>query len=208
MPGPTKTFQPVDLFPLALVAANAQSKGAALDVSLLYETMLYIDFAPTGTGAVNNPTEIRLETSGRLPTGGTPNPDNSLWRPFATFYTNQTTSVSQAAGAGATLGATTHTQNPTAQYPNNTIIFYNNGTVLNSEWARVTAATLNTNITILDGLSFAQASSTIFTQAEQIQVYQDLASTKFIRAVVNNNRGTNSRQVAVRVALVTLDLLA
>jgi hypothetical protein len=193
-----KTYQLTDLLPLTALAANLQLKGTVFDASLLYAARFYIDFSPTDTTApANGGCEIRIEGSGRVAT-------NDIWRPLAAVITNLTTSVTEAAPAGVVPGTITFAQNPTAQYGNNGLIFFKNGTFANSEWARVTAVAALTSITILDGVTNDQSASTICTQAEEYMVELDLSTIKLIRVVVNNNRGTN-RPVAVRVAFTTLD---
>ena len=76
--------------------------------------------------------------------------------------------------------------------------------VAESEWHEIVAVTLNTSITLMDGLAVAKvAGDDLYTQAERFSVLVDCSGLKRVRACVVHQAATGSN-MRVKVTAVAL----
>jgi hypothetical protein len=200
-----KTFQATDLIALQAINANATLVGTPVDVSNKYSVMFHIDWAAVAATVITDGTELRIEAAGRLPIGGVLNPDNTIWTPILSVVSGAATAASHNTPNPTNPGTTVIAQNPTADFTVGNFIFIQNATILNSEFCRVVAVTLNTSITVQDPVSYQQNAQPIWNRAERYAMRVDLDTIKWIRGVVFNNRVATNRNVVARMAMTTLD---
>jgi hypothetical protein len=110
--------------------------------------------------------------------------------------------VSGTVAAGATAITVASTTNLAA----GDLIFIDNGTIGNSEWARIKSISLNTSVTVEDALVNAATGCTIYDSAE---IYAPVAipeGAARIRCVVDGSLFTQA--FAVQALYSTIDYIA
>lgn len=178
------------LLAIVSTASNSVTIGSAVDVSTWYAANIKIRMGRgTGTAFTRAPS-VRIE--GTYLTSPTAN-DWSVLREFQMgvgVATIGNTTVNGTEAVGQTVVTLTSGTNFTA----GDYIFFHNGTIANSEWARIVSVATN-DITIEEGLTIEQANTTpVRDQSEQYVVDLDLTSIQKLRIVVD---GQGSGQAVI-----------
>jgi len=187
------------LYTLASTAASSVTVGAAVDVSTKMGGLVYVRFgrrSATDAGAGCN---IRLEASSSATL-------NNSWYPFAVFTTAFAACEAEAVSGVVAAGATAITVAATANLTAGDVIFIDNGTIGNSEWARIKSIVADTSVTVEDALVNAATSCTIYDAAE---IYAPVAIPEGayrIRCVVDASLFTQAS--AVQAMYSTIDGIA
>jgi len=188
-----------DLLALQSVAASTVVIGSAKDVSTALGGMCYARIgrrAATAAGAVSN---LRLECS--FATSG----DNT-WLPFAILSGDFAACEAEAVTGTVAAGATTITCASTTNLTAGDIIFIDNGTIGNSEWARIKSISANVSVTVEDALVNAATSCTMYDSATIFSPVAIPAGALRIRAVADGSLFTQAW--AVQVKYSTIDSIA
>lgn len=195
MASPLKTKQTA-LLALQTIAANGVVNGSAIDVSTLFAGDVYAKFGREAATAAGAGVNIRIEKS--PDTSGTEN-----WQPAGQYTTQFAACADDTVSGTASIGATTVTLNSITGFAVGDVIFFFNGTIANSEWARIKSVS-GAVITLEDPLTFAQTGSSVYDTAEIFQVMSlDLSGAKRLRAVSDGSAFTQA--YAIQILLVTLD---
>ena len=188
-----------ELLGITQVAANAQQLSSVLDLSdnLKNIVAIFIDHGRTATTAfVGAGTEYRVEASQKAS-------GNDAWIPIATRVcgiaaaSEITADGNEAAGESVIdIGATTPVVND--------VLFWENATIANSEWIKVTAIAAGVSFTCQNGLTNAQtAAKKIYNKGERFAFLLDCTAYTRLRVVVNNNNGSTNVAIDCRVAAIT-----
>lgn len=181
------------LYTMAETAINTVSKGTDTNVpSAATVADIRIDFAQDTTTAPASGTRLSVQTSDQT-TG------DDTWVEVAAVYTGTTAAESEAVtGTEAAASTVIEVASTTNLGARSELVFFKNGTLANSEWAQLVSIVSNTSITLQDGLTNAQTSSTIYDQAARYVVPLDCSSCKRVRLVVDNNYQATGPTVVVR----------
>lgn len=185
------------LFALASTAASSVTVGSAVDVSTALGGLVYVRFGRRSATAAGAGANIRLEASFTTT-------DNS-WHPFAVFTTAYAACEAEAVTGTVAAGATTITCASTTNLAAGDVIFIDNGTIGNSEWARIKSIVANTSVTVEDALVNAATSCTMYDSAE---IYAPVAipeGATRIRCVADGSLFTQA--FAVQAMYSTIDYI-
>jgi len=162
-----------------------------------FASAFYIDFSPVALTGSPAATEWRIECS-QLD-------DNTIWTPIYSRLSPTDIPVNPNVTT-ATAGTPTVIVSNIASFAAGQIVFFKNGTILNSEWGEIIAVNNGTStLTLLDNLLFNQVgTNNIFNGGLRASIELPLTARVRYRAVINNNRGTN-RDVAFRINHTTLN---
>lgn len=183
------------LYPLASIAASSVSLGTPLDVSTKMGGLVYVRFGRRSATAAGAGANIRLEASHSA------SADNS-WYPFAIFTTAFAAAEAEAVSGTVAAGATAITVASTTNLTQGDLIFIDNGTIGNSEWARIKSIVLNTSVTVEDALVNAATGCTLYDSAE---IYAPVAipeGASRIRCVVDASAFTQACAVEARYSTI------
>ncbi|SRR6266849_2126764 len=193
----TKT-QGSSLLTLQSVASNTVVLGSAIDVSTKYSAFIGIHFGRRTASALSAGAKIRVEASGKSSGDG-------FWFPLAEFLSliaaAEAEAVSGTVGSGTNVITVASTTNLTV----GDMIYIDNTTIANSEWARIIAVSTNTSVTIEDNLLNVQTGSTLYDQAEMYSAQLDLSAIGRIRLVADFS-GTG-QACAIEAVMNTADSL-
>ena len=195
----TKTASAGSLLALQSVAASAVAVGAAVDVSAKLGGLVYVRFGRRSATAAGAGANIRIEAS------YTASGDNS-WFPFAMFTSAFAACEAEAVSGTVAAGTAVITVAATANLTAGDVIFIDNGTIANSEWARVKSISANTSVTVEDVLVNAATGATLYDAAE---IYAPVAIPEGairIRAVDDGSLFTQAH--AIQVLYTTIDGIA
>ena len=191
----SKTIE-TELLAITAVAANAQQKSSELDTSSMNQATVFIDHARDAAAAfVGAGTEYRIEVSEKA-TG------NDTWRTLYSVVCGIAAASSIVMDAEEAAGQTVIEIGATTPAVGD-IVFFENGTIANSEWGKVVAISAGVSFTLQDGLTNTQAAITLFNKAEQFVLNIGLKTAKRLRVIVNNNNGTTNRAIISRIAIIT-----
>lgn len=191
---PTKT-QNVTVFTLASTAASSVAISSDVDVSTIWGASFFIRFGRRSASAAGAGVNIRIE--GSFASSG-----NNTWIPLAVFTTNFAACEAEAVSGTVSSGTNVITVASTTNLTAGDIIYIDNGTIANSEWARIKSISANVSVTIEDNLVNAQTGATIYDSAEMYVAQLDLSSIGRIRVVVDGSLFTQANTVEVK--MVTL----
>lgn len=191
---PTKT-QNVTVFTLASTAASSVAISSDVDVSTIWGASFFIRFGRRSASAAGAGVNIRIE--GSFASSG-----NNTWIPLAVFTTNFAACEAEAVSGTVNSGTNVITVASTTNLTAGDIIYIDNGTIANSEWARIKSISANVSVTIEDNLVNAQTGATIYDSAEMYVAQLDLSSIGRIRVVVDGSLFTQANTVEVK--MVTL----
>jgi hypothetical protein len=191
----TKTVQ-TPLLAIQSVAASSVVISSAFDMSNKLGGIVSVRFGRRNASAAGLGVNIRIEASHA--TSG----DNS-WYPLAIFTSNATACEAEAVSGTVNAGTNVITVASTANLTAGDIIFIDNSTIANSEWARIKSIVSNTSITIEDNLVNAQTGSTIYDAAEIYFPVSIPEGVMRIRAVDDGSLFTQPH--AINVSLMTID---
>jgi hypothetical protein len=183
------------LYALASTAASSVSLGTPLDVSTKMGGLVYVRFGRRSATAAGAGCNIRLEASHSA------SADNS-WYPFAVFTTAFAACEAEAVTGTVAAGATAITCASTTNLAAGDIIFIDNGTIGNSEWARIKSIVTNTSVTVEDALVNAATGCTLYDSAE---IYAPVAipeGASRIRCVVDASLFTQACAVQARYSTI------
>jgi hypothetical protein len=194
-----KTIQG-ELLAITKVSANAQQKSAVLALKNMKKIAILIDHGRTATTAfVGAGTEYRVEASQKAV-------GDDTWRTIASVVCGIAAATETTADADEAVGETVILCDANCPAVGD-IVFWENATLANSEWAKVVATTTGVgseSFTILDGLTNAQAAAKkIYNKGEQFVLLLDVEDYTRLRVVCNNNNGTTNAQIACRIAAIT-----
>lgn len=183
------------LYALATTSASSVSLGTALDVSTKMGGLVYVRFGRESATAAGAGCNIRLEASHSA------SADNS-WYPFAVFTTAFAACEAEAVSGTVAAGATAITVASTTNLTAGDVIFILNGTIGNSEWARIKTISGGVSVTVEDALVNAATSCTIYDAAE---IYAPVAipeGASRIRCVVDASLFTQACAVEARYSTI------
>lgn len=177
------------LYAIASTASNAVSVGAEVDVSTYYQIDVRIRMGRGTSSAFTVAPRFRLEGS-----YDSSSPTAEQWTTLAEFQCFVGASIgSQAVSGTEAAGQTTVTLAAGTNFSAGDYVFFENGTLGNSEWKRVVSVA-SADLTLQDGLVFAQTGATARDQAEEYHATLDVTSIQKVRLVVN---GAGSGQAVV-----------
>jgi len=183
------------LLALQSIAASSVAVGSAVDVSAKLGGLIYVRFGRRAATAAGAGCNIRLEASHSA------NADNS-WYPFAIFTTAFAAAEAEAVSGTVAAGATAITVASTTNLTAGDVIFIDNGTIANSEWARIKSISANVSVTVEDALVNAATGCTLYDSAE---IYAPVAipeGASRIRCVVDASLFTQACAVEARYSTI------
>jgi hypothetical protein len=189
----TKTIAQIDEW--AATADQAIREGATTDVSSYYDVVMHIDVALTSTTG-HSGTKIEVQISSNT----TGNEDWTTWSEFlGPQGTANTEAVSGTESAGATVIECAST---TGLYDDAGArwIFFKNGTVANSEMGYQISYVSNTSITVQDGITNAQTSSTMSDIAATYKVRLPFSAIR-VRVIFDNTFDATASEIHTRVRM-------
>lgn len=191
----TKT-QGTSLLAPQSVASAAVLISSVLDVSTKFAATIFIHFGRRVVASLSAGCVIRVEASAKSSGEG-------HWFPIAEFLSDLTINESEAVSGTASAGATTVSVASTANLAAGDKVYFDNGTIANSEWHRIKSIVTNTSVTLEDALVNAQTGATIYDRAEFFVAQIDCTAIGRLRVVVDNT-GTG-QAIAVEAEAVTGD---
>jgi hypothetical protein len=181
---------------LQSVAASSVLISSALDVSTKFAASLFIHFGRRIATAAGAGVNLRVEASSKAS-------GNGHWYPLAILTTDFQACEAEAVTGTVNAGATVITCASTTNLTAGDLIYIDNGTIANSEWARIKSISVNVSVTIEDALTFAQTGATMYDRAEMYAVQLDLTAVKRIRLVADGALYTQA--FAIESTMVTGD---
>ncbi len=171
----------VTLLAITSVASNTVTVGTAVDVATYYAGDVRVRMG-RGTGSAFTTAPVyRIE--GTYKTSPTAND----WVTLAQFQSAVGATIgSQAVSGTEAAGQTVVTLAAGTNFGAGDRVFFHNATLANSEWSRVVSIA-TADLTLEEGLVFAQTGSTCRDQAEDYHCLLDLTSIQKIRLVVDAN---------------------
>ena len=194
----TKTVQTA-LLAIQSVAASSVVISSAFDMSTKLGGIVYVRFGRRAATATSFGANIRIEAS-HAASG-----DNS-WYPLTVFTSTIAAVEAEAVSGTVNAGTNVITVASTTNLAAGDIIFINNSTIENSEWARIKSIVTNTSVTIEDNLVNAQTGSTIYDGAEIFSPVVIPEGVMRIRVVVDGSVFTQAH--AINVNLMTIDYIS
>ena len=180
---------------IAAVSADAQDTSSTLSLANMKKIAIFIDHGRDATGAfVGAGTEYRVEVSEQ-------SSGDDTWRPIASATAAITAALGHAMDDTEPVGETTINIGATSPVLGD-IQFFKNGTIANSEWARIIDETASTSFTIQDGLTNEQAAITSYSQGEHFSMLLDVSAYTRLRVVCNNNNGSTNQNIVWRCAAI------
>jgi hypothetical protein len=195
----SKTASAGSLLSLQSVAASSVVVGSAVDVSGKLGGLVYVRFGRRSATAAGAGANIRLEAS--YAASG----DNT-WFPFFVYTTAFAACEAEAVTGTVAAGATVITVASTTNLAAGDLIFIDNGTIGNSEWARIKSIVTNTSVTVEDALVNAATSCTMYDAAEIAAPVAIPEGAIRIRAVDDGSLFTQAH--AIQVLYTTIDSIA
>ncbi len=194
----TKTIQTALLTPQT-VSSNTVVTSSVLDVSTKFACFIGIHFGRQATTALTTGVTIRIE-------GSTKSSGDGLCFVLAQWLTDITAAESEAVNGTVNAGTKVVTVASTTNLVAGDLIAIINGTIGNSEFARIKSISANTSVTIEDDLQNAQTGATIYDQAQFFSAQIDLTSVTRLRAVVDaSGSGQNT---IIEIEIITADSIA
>ena len=173
--------------------ASGEVAIGTLNIDGMDGCKVYIRMGRLATTAFTAAVNFRVEVS----------PDNSgnRWEPVTILSTQLGTSVAdQAVNGTVAAGARIITMASTTGFVVGDVVYFDNTTVLNSEWGRIKAVAANVSVTLEDVLANAQTGATVYDQAEiYAPVSVDLRGAKRIRVVADGAGGGQAFAVEAKM---------
>ncbi len=180
---------------IAAVAADAQDTSSTLSLANMKKVAIFIDHGRDATGAfVAGGTEYRVEVSEQ-------SSGNDTWRPIASATAAITAALGHVMDGTEAVGQTQIEIGATTPLLGD-IQFFKNGTIANSEWARIIDVNDGVTFTIQDGLTNEQAAVTTYSQGEHFVMLLDVTAYTRLRVVCNNNNGSTNQNIVWRCAAI------
>ena len=188
------------LLALQSIAASSVVVGAAVDVSTKLGGLVYVRFGRRAATAAGAGVNIRIEVSSKAS-------GNNSWVPIAIFTTAfaavESEAISNAEAAGDTVIEVASTTNLVA----GDLIFFDNATIANGDFARIKSIVANVSVTLEEGLTNAQAAATVILDGAEI--YNAVAIPEGairLRAVADGSLFTQA--FAIEALYSTIDSIA
>jgi len=181
---------------LQSVALSTQLISSDIDVSTKLAAQFFINLGRRAATAAGAGVRIRIEGTSQ-PSG------DGYWVPLAEYLTDFVAAEAEALTGTVAAGQKVLTMASTANLLQQQIIFIDNGTIGNSEWARIKSLVANVSVTIEDNLLNAQTGATIYNKAEMWAPTLDVSAVKRLRIVVDGSLFTQA--FAIRARMVTAD---
>jgi hypothetical protein len=194
----TKTAN-TSLLGLQSIASNTVVLGTPVDVSSKFSAFFGIHFGRRATTALTVGAKVRIEGSYKSSGDG-------HWFPLVEFQSAISAAESEAVTGTVASGQKVITCASTTNLTAGDLIFLDNGTIANAEWARIKSIVANTSVTVEDDLVNAQTGATIFDNAELLAAAIDLSAVMRIRAVADFSQ--TGQACAVEVTMSTADSLS
>jgi hypothetical protein len=172
-------------------------KGSAQDVSTKLAATILCFHASVEATANTNGGKFLVQVSGA-------SSGDEDWATVTQFQAQATTADTEAGTATEPAGETVLAVASTTGFAADDILYVQNGTLANSEWARCQEVVSNTSINLIDGLTNEQASSTIWNDAEIFVAQLDLTAVSRLR-VVFQHEGATGANCHVKALMVTGD---
>ncbi len=186
------------LLTLQSVASNTVVLGAATSVATAYAAFIGIHFGRRTASALSAGAKIRVE-------GSTKSSGDGHWFALAEFQSLIAAAEAEAVSGTVAAGTNVITVASTTNLTAGDLVFFDNGTIGNSEWGRVKAISANVSITIEDALVNAQTGATIYDQGEFYSALLDLSAISRIRVVADFS--ATGQACAIEALMTTADSL-
>ena len=177
--------------PILSLQSNAATTvliSGDVDVSAKVQATIYTWLGRRSATAAGAGCNIRIEGSPKTSGGDTWIPLAWFTSSFAAVEAEAVTGTVNAAQKVITVASTT---NLTA----GDYIYIDNGTIANSEWARIKSIVNNTSVTVETDLTNAQTGATLYDGAESYVCQLDLRSIMRLRMVVDGSVFTQAHAV-------------
>lgn len=194
---PNKT-QGVSVLAIQSVSGSSVLISSEVDVSSKFQATLFIRFGRQSASSGGSGANIRVEASYK-------SSGNNSWIPLAIFTTNFAAVSDEAVSGAVAAGTNVITVASTTGLTAGDLIFINNVSIANGEWARIKSISVNTSVTVEDNLVNAATGGTIYDAAELFICQLDLRSIGRIRVVDDASSFTQGH--AIQVDMITLDSL-
>lgn len=172
--------------------------GAAVDVSTKLAATLILFHSSVEATANTNPGTFLVQVSGA-------ESGNEDWATVAVFTASATTADTEALSGAESPGATVLEVASTAGFVAGDYLYIQNTTLADGEWNRLQEIATNVSLTVIDGITNAQSSSSIVWNDADIFVCQlDLTAVKRLRAIFQHE-GATGANAHVKGLLVTGD---
>jgi len=181
---PTKTGG-ATLFTLASTAASAVAISSVVDVSTKLGALINIFFGRRSATAAGAGVNIFIE-------GSTFASGDDNWTTLAQLTTEFAACEAEAVTGTVAAGATVITCASTTNLTAGDYIYIDNSTIANSEWRRIKSISTNTSVTVIDALTNAQTSSTMYDAAQTYAVSLDLSRVMRLRIVFDGSLFTQA----------------
>lgn len=196
MATPSKTVA-TSVLTLQQIASNAVVISSVQSVTTKFAAQLGVHLGRDDTtGVLASGVIFRAE--GSMKSSG-----DDQWFPLAEYTSGTATPEAEALTGTEAAGSTVLEVASTTNLAVFDIILIKNGTIANSEWARIKAVSTNVSITVEDAITNTQTGSTVYDQAEFWSPVLDLLNITRIRLVANG-AGTG-RTVVVEAFMNTCD---
>jgi hypothetical protein len=197
MASPSKT-QGTSLLAIQNVANNTVVTSSAQDVSTKFAATVFVHIGRDVVTALTNGVNIRILASAQ-------SSGDSEWYTLAQFLTGTATANTNAmSGSSNASGQNVLTATANINFtPDGTLIFIKNGTIANSEFARIQHVTAVTTVSLFFNLTNTQTNSNAFDHAEEFVAQLDLTAVGRIRLEIDTL--SVGQAVNVEAFMVTCD---
>jgi hypothetical protein len=175
--------------------------GTKIDASTKRGAVIFMFHGYVEAAADTNPGSFKVQIRPDDGSGSV----TEHWITVATFTAKGTTPDTEAMTATEPVGETTLACASTTGFAVDDLLYIQNTTLANSEWAECKTLVTNTNIQLIDGLTTEQTSSSvIWNDASRFVCALDLNSVESFR-VVWSHEGATGANGHVKVMAITYD---
>lgn len=199
----TKATAAVDEW--AEVAANGFREGAIIDISGDFDHTVHIYMVLSSETATTNGPSVQIQISSNTVGEGT----DEHWTEWKTFNGPTGTANSEAVTGTEAAGSTViECASTVGLYDDDDIrfIFFENTTVADSEIGTLVSHVANTSVTVMDGITNAQTSSTMFDIVKTWAIKLDLSGVRY-RVIYVNNRDVSGPTIHTYARLTRLEAI-
>lgn len=202
MATPSKT-QGTSLLSVQNLANNTVLISSAQDVSSKFRATVFVWIGRDTTTSLTAPVNVRVQASAKSSGDDTWADVAFVQTQIATAGTNALSGSSNASGQKTLTAAST---NWSVSFASGDYVFIKNGTIGNSEFARLKQVTAATTVDAFDNLTNTQTSANVYNKAEMFTFDIDVLAIGRIRVAVDT-LGTG-QAVNVQSFMVTADSIA
>jgi hypothetical protein len=200
MAEPTKT-EGQTLLALQEIATAAVVVGSPVDVTAAFAGMAYVRFGRCAATALTASCRFRLEGSAKASGDG-------FWVPLFEWMSQVAAASDEAVSGTEAAGQDVISVASTTGLVAGDFVYFRNGTVANSEWARLKSIVTNTSVTLEEPIINAQTGATMYDQAEVFVIPLDLLGVGRLRLVVDTAAGPTGQTIAAEAWLTTTNAIA